>query len=471
MNEPARRLLSICCVMFAAAIGLTGLASPSAAQTPYTSLGTTEGKYAAIVVDANSGEVLFAKNADAQRYPASITKVMTLYLAFEAIASGQMSLNDQIVVSPRAAAQSPTKLGLRAGATITVGDAIRAISLKSANDMSVAMAEKIGGTESRFGALMTLRARELGMTNTRFVNASGLPDSRQLSSARDIAILSRAVMRDYPQYYSFFSLRSANVQGIALRSHNRLLLQMPGVDGIKTGFTNASGYNLAASAVRNNRRLIAVVLGGNSTAARDNHVQDLLETGFEVLRRRQRGEVITVAQNLFEPAPIGPIVRPSVEQGDGEIGNTRMAMADRSALRPAQPALSALRSPVKPTPVVAVKDDKNAKDKATKDKAAKDLASKDKSKKDKDAKLAAKDDKGGKFLIQVGAFRQKDLAQQELKRITRKFSGHVADAEGRVESAVSGEFRARFAGLSAAAARSACASLKSAGQVCMVIAP
>ncbi len=463
MNEPARRLLSLWCVVLAAAFGGFGVASPSLAQVPYASLGTTEGKYAAIVVDANSGEVLFAKNADSQRYPASITKVMTLYLAFEAIASGQLSLNDQLVISPRAAAQAPTKLGLRAGETISVGDAIRAITLKSANDMAVAMAERIGGTESRFGALMTLRARELGMQNTRFVNASGLPDSRQLSSARDIAILSRAVMRDYPQYYAFFSLRQANVRGQTLRSHNHLLTQMPGVDGIKTGFTNASGYNLAASAVRNNRRLIAVVLGGNSTAARDNHVQDLLETGFEVLRRRQRGEVITVAQNLFEPPPIGPIVRPSVEQGDGDQSVAGAASVERPAmLRPAQAAVASAR------------DDRFAKDKAAKDKASRDLAAQEKKdkkdNKDKDAKLA-KSDSGGKFLIQVGAFRQKSLAQQELKRITRKFSGQVAEAEGQVQSAASGEYRARFAGLSGPAARAACSSLKSAGQVCVVIAP
>jgi D-alanyl-D-alanine carboxypeptidase (penicillin-binding protein 5/6) len=295
--------------------------------------------------------------------------------------------------------------------------------------MAVALAEKVGGTESKFAALMTLRGRELGMTHSRFVNASGLPDSRQLSSARDIAILSRAIMRDYPQYYSFFSLREANVHGHVLRSHNHLMMQMPGVDGIKTGFTNASGYNLAASAVRNNRRLIAVVLGGNTTAARDNHVHDLLETGFDVLNRRQHGEVITVAQNLFEPAPAGGLARPSVEQGDADASPTREAPRD-------------------PAPV--------ARAKAIDDSAGDDRRS-----------ARGKKDKGD-VTVQVGAFRRKSLAQAELKRISGKFDA-FDDARPYVESAASGEYRARFSGLTASDARAACATLKSARQVCLIV--
>lgn len=437
MIQSARRLATGLCAAAALAVGMTA-AAPVHAQTPYASMNASEPKYAAIVVDANSGEVLYAKQADAQRYPASLTKIMTMYLVFEAISSGQLSLTDSITVSPRAAAQPPTKLGLRAGETIQVQDALQALAIKSANDMAVALGEKLAGTESRFTALMTLRARELGMTNTRFVNASGLPDSRQLTSARDLAILSRAVMRDYPQYYGYFSQKKFTYHGQSMNNHNRLLFSMPGVDGIKTGFTNASGFNLAASAVRNNRRLIAVVLGGNSSAARDNHVQDLLETGFDVIRRRQRGEVITVAQNLFEPAPTGPLMRPSYEQGDTEQSGPRTL--DKPQLRGAEKS-----RPVK----LAVADDKAKKEK------------------DKDAKAA----KGGDYLVQIGAFRQKGLAQTELKRISKKFSKHFGDADPRVEGTNGGEFRARFAGLTAADAKAACSSLKSAGQVCMIISP
>jgi D-alanyl-D-alanine carboxypeptidase len=260
MFQHARRLFVS--LGLAAATAFATIAPPAQAQIPYSQLRSiSQTKYAAIVVDAKSGEVLYAKRADSPRYPASITKVMTLYLTFEALAAGKLQLDDRVLMSPRAAAQSPTKLGVPAGQTISVSEAMQAMAIKSANDVAVAMAEKLGGTESRFAALMTLRARELGMDNTHFVNASGLPDSRQITSARDIAILSRAVMRDYPQYYRLFSQTSFTFRGQTMRNHNGLLHRMPGVDGLKTGFTNASGFNLAVSAVRDNRRLIAVVMG------------------------------------------------------------------------------------------------------------------------------------------------------------------------------------------------------------------
>jgi D-alanyl-D-alanine carboxypeptidase len=203
MIQPARRLL----LSFGLAIAtLVATTAPAAqAQVPYLQLPANQPKYASIVVDAKSGEVLYAKRADSIRYPASVTKVMTLYLTFEALAAGRIKLDDRVVFSPHAAAQSPTKLGVAAGDSITVSEAMQAMAIKSANDAAVAMAEKLGGTESRFAALMTLRARELGMSNSHFVNASGLPDSRQVTTARDLAILSRAVMRDYPQYYRLFS--------------------------------------------------------------------------------------------------------------------------------------------------------------------------------------------------------------------------------------------------------------------------
>jgi len=254
---------------------------------------------------------------------------MTFYLVFEALATGRLSLNDQIVVSSHAANQPPSKSGLRAGESITVDTALRVTALKSANDLAVAFAEKIGGSEARFAALMTLRAQELGMTNTRFVNANGLPDTRQITTARDIAILSRAVMRDYPQYYSYFSQRTYEFRGQQIRNHNGLLNTMPGVDGIKTGFTNAAGYNLAASAVRDGRRLITVVLGGSSTAARNENVEDLLNAGFDVIAKRKLGQTITIAANMREPDDVsGPIMRPSVEQGSGTQSGLQVVVAD-----------------------------------------------------------------------------------------------------------------------------------------------
>src|SRR5690606_23914512 len=237
MSQPARRLLLS--VGLALSVALSGTALPAPAVANPSSAWTQQPKYAAIVVDAKTGEVLYAKRADSPRYPASITKVMTLYLVMEQLASGKLKLDDRVMISPRAAAQSPTKLGLRPGDSLTVDEAMKALATKSANDIAVALAEHIGGTEQRFAALMTLRAKELGMNNTSFVNAPGLPDSRQISTARDLAILSRAVMRDYPQYYKLFSTRSFNFRGQTIGNHNRLLGRVPGVDGIKTGFTNA----------------------------------------------------------------------------------------------------------------------------------------------------------------------------------------------------------------------------------------
>ncbi len=328
MIEPARRLFALVAIAFSAIV--LGLTPTTAARAQGL---FDHPKYAAIVVDAHTGEVLYARRADALRYPASITKVMTLYLTFEALQTGRLSLNDEIVVSPHAASQSPTKLGIRAGGTVKVDDAIRSIALLSANDIAVAMAERIGGSESRFAALMTLRAQELGMSSSRFVNANGLPDSRQVTTARDIAILSRAVMRDYPQYYSYFGQQSFNFRGRQINNHNHLLRKMPGVDGIKTGYTNAAGYNLAASQVKDGRRLITVVLGGSSTAARDENVADLLDAGFDVLAKRKLGQNITIAANISEPEDIsGAGVRPSLEQGSAEQPGLHIVLSDSQAL-------------------------------------------------------------------------------------------------------------------------------------------
>ena len=412
---------------------LAGVPTVASAQIPYLQLNAAEPKYASIVIDANSGEVLYDKRADSPRYPASVTKVMTLYLAFEALSEGRLKPTDRIIMSPRAAAQAPTKLGLRAGESLTVDEAIRAMAVKSANDVAVAMAERLAGSEQRFAALMTLRGQELGMRNTRFVNASGLPDSRQISTARDLAILSRATMRDFPQYYSYFSLRSFAFRGTTIRGHNRLLDSMDGFDGLKTGYTNASGYNLAGSAVRDGRRLIAVVLGGSSTAWRDNNMEDLLLTGFEVMKRRARGDRTTIAANLYNEEPAGPIMRPSTEEGDGEQSGLKIVLTDK---------------PRAPAPIKVAPSLKAAQAKATPAKKPQ-----------------------GQWAVQVGAFQSKGLANKQLTIVRGRFAKFVADAEGAVEGAAGGAFRAQFQGLTAEAARSACAAITAKRQPCMVLSP
>jgi D-alanyl-D-alanine carboxypeptidase (penicillin-binding protein 5/6) len=433
MFQHARRLFLVLGLAFSTALGT---AAPAAqAQIPYFQnlLAASQTKYAAMVVDARSGEVLYAKHADSPRYPASITKVMTLYLTFEALASGKLRLEDRVVFSPHAAAQSPTKLGVRPGDSISVAEAIQGMTTLSANDAAVAMAEKLGGTESRFAALMTLRAQELGMQNTHFVNANGLPDSRQLTTARDIAILSRAAMRDYPQYYGYFSQKSFVFRGRYINNHNHLLNSVPGVDGLKTGFTNASGYNIAISGVRDNRRLIVVVMGGPTTASRDQNAEDLLLTGFDVMRRRALGEKITVAQNLFEPEPSGPVVRGGSEQGDADQDGLKIELASAPASRAGK---------------VDIVEPRHAKS-----------AERDEPKKTK-----------AKWAVQVGAFRSKSDAGEQIALVKKRFGDHFDGARGATDKD-GRKYKAVFTGFSETDARGACKALKAKRLACVVIAP
>lgn len=240
-------------------------------------------KYASIVIDVETKQVLHDRFADSPRYPASLTKVMTLYMAFDALKSGELSLTEDLPVSRAASQAAPSKLGLAQGSTIKVEDAILALVTKSANDVAMVLGERLGGSESRFAALMTVKARALGMNDTRFYNASGLPDARQISTARDLATLASHMMEDHAEYYSYFSTASFKWGASTYRNHNRLLGSVEGVDGIKTGYTRASGYNLMASAVRNDHRVIAIMLGGSTSKARNEHVTDLLEAAFTAI--------------------------------------------------------------------------------------------------------------------------------------------------------------------------------------------
>jgi D-alanyl-D-alanine carboxypeptidase len=237
-------------------------------------------KYAAIVIDARTGQVLMADNPDKQLHPASLTKMMTLLLTFDALTAGTMRTNDYIRVSNRAAGQTPSKLGVPAGGRLRVDDAIRSIAIKSANDISVAMAEALAGSERRFAEQMTARAKEIGMSRTRFVNASGLHNPFQVSTARDMATLSRYIIMNYPQYYKYFGLKSFNYGGRSHTNHNRLMGTYRGMDGMKTGYIGASGFNLAASAVRGERRLIGVVFGGRTAKSRNAHMAKILDESF-----------------------------------------------------------------------------------------------------------------------------------------------------------------------------------------------
>jgi D-alanyl-D-alanine carboxypeptidase len=236
--------------------------------------------YASIVLDYNTGKIVNEVNADAQNHPASLTKMMTLYLTFEALYRGKISLYQQMPVSAWASNKSPTKLGLRPGQTISVHDCILGMVTKSANDAATVMAEALGGSEAGFADLMNQKARELGMTRTFFRNASGLPDRAQVTTARDLLRLSTALYRNYPVQFRYFATREFMFRGQMIHGHNHLMERYAGMDGIKTGFTDASGFNLASTASRNGRRLFGVVMGGSTHQARDRLMETLLDNAF-----------------------------------------------------------------------------------------------------------------------------------------------------------------------------------------------
>ncbi len=231
----------------------------------------------ALVVDARTGAVLHAYNADAARYPASLTKLMTLYILFEEIQANRLSLNTRLTVSTAAASQPPSRIGLQAGSTITVRDAITALAVKSSNDVAVVVAERLSGSEAAFAARMSRRARALGLSRTRFGNATGLPDPGNVTTARDMAKLARLIKARFPRYQAYFRARSFTYNGRKFEATNELLGTVSGVDGLKTGYIRASGYNLVATANRGGRRLIVVVIGGKSRTARDAEVTALIE--------------------------------------------------------------------------------------------------------------------------------------------------------------------------------------------------
>lgn len=250
------------------------------AATPAVSARAEARADSAIVIDASSGRTLFEEEADAPRYPASLTKMMTLYLLFEEIQAGRLTLDGELEISNNAAAQPPAKIGLLAGSTIRVADAAQAIAVRSANDLAVAIAENIAGSEAAFARRMNDKAKSLGMSRTRFVNASGLPDPEQVTSARDMATLGRALKSRFPQYASYFRARSFSYGGRTYEATNKLLGRVAGVDGIKTGYIRLSGYNLVASGNRNGKSLIVVVMGGESEASRNSRVTQLFEQYF-----------------------------------------------------------------------------------------------------------------------------------------------------------------------------------------------
>lgn len=288
---------------------------------------------AAIVVDAKTGKVLYSADANGRRYPASLTKMMTLYLTFEAMAKGKISRNSQVVFSAHASAEAPTKLGVKPGGSVSVETAILSIVTKSANDSATALGEMLGGDEPTFARMMTAKARALGMNGTVFRNANGLPDPGQFTTARDMATLGIALREHFPQYYGYFSQRSFLYGRQRINGHNRLLGRIKGVDGIKTGYTRASGFNLVSSVNDGNRRLVAVVMGGTSGGSRDNQMANLINTYMPRASTRGGGDLVAKADSSSNPIKaLAKVLLPKHDAPTPDDKPVAVASADDTAV-------------------------------------------------------------------------------------------------------------------------------------------
>jgi D-alanyl-D-alanine carboxypeptidase len=313
--------------------------------------------YAAIVVDANSGRVLHAANADSLRHPASITKIMTLYLVFEQIEAGKLRLDTPLPVSAHAASQAPSKLGLRPGQTISVEDAIKALVTKSANDIAAVIAEAIGGDEETFAKMMTRKARALGMSRTVYANASGLPDDDQVTTARDQALLGRAIQDRFPRHYRYFATSSFYFGGRAIRNHNNLLGRVAGVDGIKTGFIRKSGFNLVTSVRRGNRHLVLVVIGGASAGARDARMRSLIEEYVAQGATERTVARITEGTHTAEapqPKQLLPFLPPAPAAAAQAAQSAPTSLAARADTTPTATIAPSRQAPGSAEPIVAI---------------------------------------------------------------------------------------------------------------------
>jgi D-alanyl-D-alanine carboxypeptidase len=339
-----------------AILSLTIAALPSPASAARVAAGPSGPIYEAIVLDADTGQVLRQLNPDAVTYPASLTKMMTLYLTFEALNQGRLKLDQYLPVSIAAATHAPSRLGLQPGEAVTVRDLILAIVTKSANDAAAVLAEGLGGgSETGFAELMSQKAAQLGMTRTHYANASGLPDPEQLTTARDVARLALALYRDFPREYRYFAVTKFDFNGEIVNGHDHMLGWYPGADGIKTGYTEASGFNLATSAVQNGRRLIGVILGGRTVHSRDESMAQMLDLGFGDIARQPS---VLVAQGPTAPPAIpavaaaAPAIQPvaAARPSFAAVAATSMTppasqpVSDEPPARPAPATVAAVAS-------------------------------------------------------------------------------------------------------------------------------
>ena len=403
--------------------------------------------YEAIVVDAETGQVLRQLNPDAVTYPASLTKMMTLYLTFEAINQGRLRIDQYVQVSAMAAAHAPSKLGFEPGEWVMVRDLVLGVVTKSANDAAAVLAETLGGTEANFAGMMNQKAQQLGMTRSHYSNASGLPDPEQLTTARDIARLALALYHDFPREYRYFSVKQFDFQGQLVNGHDHILDWYPGADGIKTGFTVASGYNLATSAVQNGRRLIGVVLGGRSVRSRDKSMGQLLDLGFADLGRQQP---VMVAQNQTPAAsaaaaPAGTQAQPSFA-----------AMASASMATPATAAAPVQQAAAEPATISDAPPQHSvpATIASVANAAVSHLAPVSRA----EAAPASTEPNEG-WAVQMGAYRGQAAAERVAREVTRLGVARGKQAQILPPAGSERLYRARLVYFTAQGARTACAEL------------
>ncbi|MEF3365547.1 serine hydrolase [Methylocystis sp. 9N] len=470
--------------------------------------------FAAIVVDANSGRELYARNEHELRHPASVTKVMTLYLLFEQLEQGRLSLNSPLMISQHAAAQAPSKLGLRPGETISVENAIKAVVTKSANDIACAIAENVAGDERRFAQMMTSKAHALGMRDTHYENASGLPDARQVTTAYDLAVLGRAIQERFPRYYRYFSTHAFAYNGALHRNHNHLLDRVEGMDGIKTGYTRASGFNLLTSVRRGGHHIVAVVMGGATAGSRDNIMAGLIEEHIRggAAARTARAVVEEPQQEEWPPEPVReervayapqtedmePIAPPQFQRRAAEPAAQSAApapaheRAEKPVIRPAfvsgvRKVLDETKDAERKSARATAKGHGGATTLAVADGSTSSRASKGadvaavsttpsaiRAAKPPPSKLESAKAEAGRparagWMIQIAATEDPDKANQLLSRARSQLQGLPADAKAFTEKVQKGKetlYRARFAGLEEESAASACRALKRSGFSC-----
>lgn len=378
-----------------------------------------------IMIDAANGEVMYEMNADERRYPASLTKLMTLYITFNALENNHIKLTDKLKVSRTAAGRSPSKLGVRAGETITVKDAIMAVIVKSANDCATVLAEHFAPTEADFAVLMTNTAHKLGMNHTTFKNASGLPNKQQKTSARDMAILAMAVYHHFPQYYKWFSAKSFQYKGRTIGGHNYILKTFAGADGMKTGYTAASGYNIITSAKRSGKRVIAVTMGHNSVGERDKKVSKMMDRG---LVHMQKGDV-------------------DVATLTDEINGKGVIKAKTARVAAVQK-----KTPAKTQNVRLAKAQNKTAVKATQ---------------------IASAESNGRYAVQVGSFsdyqRARNYALTVKNKLAKKYAVHDIKVE-KVQAASKTVYRSKVIGLARNDANTICRNMKRSNQACLVTA-